>query len=329
MFLFRRKKQVENYIESQNTKDSNISNKATEYNREELIKGGLDLVEFLISKTVNDIGNSNLFDEFMIDSAKNDKLYEEQQRVIDDLLQLSELTNTKANDILKFSKEDDENLYHIHNRIEGIKASVDSVIDGNQKFIESCQALDAKIKNINQFTSSIREISSQTNLLALNASIEAARAGEAGRGFAIVANEVKNLSSDTQDASVNIDMTTTELMDQMNQIVEDMNENSRLLNNLYTNMDEAFAFFNTLKETKEANQQHIMKMLDEITESSNGIHEVTKFNGMIQKLDEENQMCVKQLVSQASKNMVLSNDMFSFLMQLKNILLELQEDSSK
>ena len=114
MFLFRRKKQVENYIEPQDTKDSNISNKATEYNREELIKGGLDLVEFLISKTVNDIGNNNLFDEFMIDSAKNDKLYQEQQRVIDNLLQLSELTNTKANDILKFSKEDDENLYHIH-----------------------------------------------------------------------------------------------------------------------------------------------------------------------------------------------------------------------
>lgn len=324
MFWSKKREKTQNSIEINEVQENN-----KEFTNQELIQGGLELIDFLIDKAVDEVGNTNLIDKFTIDSKKNDKIYEEQKEVIDNLLQLSELMNGKANDILKLNQKDDVNLYHIHNKVEEIKYSVDDVVVGNQKFIESCKLLEQNIKNINQFTTSIREISSQTNLLALNASIEAARAGEAGRGFAIVANEVKNLSSDTAVASESIDRTIYQLTSQMSQIIEDINENSRLLNNLYTNMDETFKFFNTLKEAKQENQVHIMKMLDEIRESSNGIHEVTKFNDAIYKLDEQNQMRVKQIVSQTSKNIILSNEMFSFLMQLRNIFLYLQETDLK
>lgn len=324
MFLFRRKKE-ENNIEETYIQENHIQENHSKYKREELIQGGLDLVEFLMNKTTHEIGSNSFFDEFMVDSDENDQVYKEQKGVINNLLHLSELMNVKANDIIKFNKEDDEYLSHVYTRVEEIKRSVDDVGTENQKFIESCKTLEERIKDINQFTSSIREISSQTNLLALNASIEAARAGEAGRGFAIVANEVKNLSANTEEASSDIDCTINELTAQMSQIVEEINQNTSLLNDLYKNMDETLKVFNTLKETKVVHQQHISKMLEEITESSKGIHEVTKLNDMIYKLDEENQIRVKKVVSQTSKNIVLSNDMFSFLSQLKNILLELKE----
>ncbi|HKJ76178.1 MAG TPA: methyl-accepting chemotaxis protein, partial [Gammaproteobacteria bacterium] len=82
---------------------------------------------------------------------------------------------------------------------------IESLMNEIQRAAEVIQRLDTKSNEIGSVLDVIRGIAEQTNLLALNAAIEAARAGEAGRGFAVVADEVRNLAQRTQNSLTEVE----------------------------------------------------------------------------------------------------------------------------
>ncbi len=91
---------------------------------------------------------------------------------------------------------------------------------------EMVQALASDSEDINQILNTIRSIAEQTNLLALNAAIEAARAGEQGRGFAVVADEVRNLAMKTQSSTLEIHTMIEKLNGGIQEVVQAMARSS-------------------------------------------------------------------------------------------------------
>ena len=106
--------------------------------------------------------------------------------------------------------------------------SIDTLAQQNTRIGDVIISLDSKSQSIGAVMDVIKGIAEQTNLLALNAAIEAARAGEQGRGFAVVADEVRSLASRTQDSAGEIESMISELQTEMKQAVTEMDNSKEL-----------------------------------------------------------------------------------------------------
>ncbi len=114
----------------------------------------------------------------------------------------------------------------VQNAINGIHSQVDK----SKKDADQVQALVDQAQKVGSIVETIDDIANQTNLLALNAAIEAARAGEAGKGFAVVADEVRALASRTSSS-------TQEITKMVNQIQSDANTANSAMKSSVANMD--------------------------------------------------------------------------------------------
>ncbi|MCR6699593.1 methyl-accepting chemotaxis protein, partial [Escherichia coli] len=137
--------------------------------------------------------------------------------------------NDNINGLKRVVDVENQNKVQLEKTIGKIDKSYESV-DATSKNItrsidefkivkDKGQELSNKAKDITSIVSIVSEISDQTNLLALNASIEAARAGEAGRGFSVVAEEVRELAEQTKGAVQNINSNLEQFVVNINELV--------------------------------------------------------------------------------------------------------------
>jgi len=177
--------------------------------------------------------------------------------------------------------------------LEKVVKSIDKGNEKQQELVEKVNSLTSQAENIKDILSIISEIATQTNLLALNAAIEAARAGEHGRGFAVVADEVRKLAERTQKsleeigANLNlITQTVEEISIGTNQTSKSMDEIAKAANLL---IDDATLTKTNLESTREKSKDAMHKntysatRMKELLGVMHGLVKVTEENKKIRK----------------------------------------------
>lgn len=129
-----------------------------------------------------------------------------------------------------------------------VSVQINTSVNESADIVEQLSQFIAEIGSV---TEVINSISEQTNLLALNAAIEAARAGEHGRGFAVVADEVRSLASRTQESTVSIQDIVEKLQSQSNVANRNMADNLELIQNSVVLAEKIKASFEQISQAVE------------------------------------------------------------------------------
>jgi aerotaxis receptor len=143
---------------------------------------------------------------------------------------LASVSETTQN-VLQIARDSLDRSHHGNESLSALLGEVDVVEQAVQEIAGKVNQFVHSTQSIRQMTKHVRDIADQTNLLALNAAIEAARAGEQGRGFAVVADEVRKLAEKSAAAAKEIDNLTHEIAQHSSGVDESINRGLEHLTN--------------------------------------------------------------------------------------------------
>lgn len=240
------------------------------------------------------------------------------QEITKSSLEMKEVTE-KAN---LLTTEGEQSVGNIVRQLNEVNVTVESAA----KAIQLLEDRSIEIRNI---IGMITNIAEQTNLLALNAAIEAARAGEHGKGFAVVADEVRKLAEESKSSAELIHTMVEGIQKETNQAVQAMNSSNNHVFDVLEDSKKTRSAFSEIAETMEQATGKVINVANLLEKLSSLSIQITNVISNVKDISEENVTAMEEASAATEEQLATMEEVSALSLSLAKIAAEMQSAASR